>query len=106
MTYTITAIEAADNTAENIKALASLNIVGTVLESDEDIHKLVLSTESKSGIEIESIEFNHEQSEEEAEEEHEAMIDAAMRESEESGIPFDHIMGEILGGMRDAEYCY
>ena len=101
MTFTITSIEAADNTAENIKALAALNIVGTVLETDDDIHKLVLSTESKSGIEIESIEFSHEQSEEEAEEEHEEMLVAAMRESDVTGIPLDHIMGEYLGGMRD-----
>ena len=33
--------------------------------------------------------------------EYEDMIDAAMRESDETGISFDHIMGEYLGGMRD-----
>ena len=50
---------------------------------------------------IEEIESPYLDDEVDTDDEWGSTILAAMEESEQTGIPFDHIMGKILGGIHD-----
>ena len=80
--------------------LKDKEFIGKTFDSEDELQMFVTSFENKHNCEIESLTFTEHHTDEEEEEEWSDTLTSAMRESEETGVPLDHIMGEILGGIR------
>ena len=74
---------------------------GKTFDDYEEMEQWIDLIAEKYGICFESFSFRENKTEEEEQEEWDNTLLAAMEESEATGQPFDHIMGEILGGVRD-----
>ena len=81
------------------------DIIGKAFDTDDEMQEAIFKFEQDYSIDIESFSFVEETTEEEDEEEWNDTLSSALDEARETGRPFDHIMGEILGGARE-EYCY
>ena len=73
---------------------------GKTFDDIEEMDQWIDLIAEKHGICFDSFSFRENKTEEEEEEEWSDTLLAAMEESEATGQPFDHIMGEILGGVR------
>lgn len=69
-------------------------------DSQDDLDKFIEKIEAEYDVVFDTLCYQEVTTEEEDEEEWNNTISAAMAESEATGQPFDHIMGEILGGVR------
>ena len=75
-------------------------IKGKTFEDTDAMDKFMDDFASTNNILWDSYSFREVTTDEEDEEEWNETISAAMAESERTGQPFDHIMGEVLGGVR------
>ncbi len=73
---------------------------GKTFETEEDKDAFIEKLEAEHNVVIDSFTFREVTTEEEDDEAWDDMLLSALAESEETGQPFDHIMGEILGGVR------
>lgn len=73
---------------------------GKTFDDTDSMDAFINDLEEKNNILFDSFSFTEVTTDEEDDEAWDNTIRAALAESEETGQPFDHIMGEILGGVR------
>ena len=73
---------------------------GKTFDDTDSMDQFINDLEAKNNILFDSFEFTEMTSDEEDEEDWDNTIASALAESEATGQPFDHIMGEVLGGVR------
>ena len=88
------------NHAENAETFLPIEeFIGMTFDSYEEMDEFQDNFEKIYG---DSVAFTYTEhlTDEEEDEEWDRTLISAFEESEETGQPFDHIMGEILGGVR------
>lgn len=109
MQLEVTSIDSAfysyDREVDTAEFFKDKNIIGRMFDTEDEMHTAITKLEQEYALDIESFSFMEHTTEEEDQAEWDATVSAAYDEAESTGQSVDHIMGEILGGVR-AEYCY
>lgn len=75
-------------------------IQGEAFDTEDELEEYITSVQNKYNVVFDSYCFTEAEDEVDVDAEWDDTIRSALAESEETGQPFDHIMGEILGGVR------
>ena len=83
--------------------LKSKEFVGKIFDSEDEMDEYVFQFEKENNCVMDSFSY-HEIGEEDSEEEMDTLINRGLFIAEEEGREFDHVMGELLGGVYEGIY--